>query len=203
MIVTFDVYGTLFDWEGSIGGYLRFIGVDPKRFFESEYTVVSATRGFRKYSEILREALKRTMGSSFKEDYGDGLVLAFAKSPPFPDTFLGLKALKRGGHRLGLISNTERELIRITLSGLEGLFEWVVTAEDTGHYKPSKEAFLEAYRLMGVDVWDNLVHVSSYPQYDLETASKLGIRSVLVNRYGYSWATSATNLVELAQKLSG
>ena len=189
MIVSFDVYGTLFDWRQSMDAYLGFIGIDPRRFFEVEYSKVSGVRGFRRYSEILKESLKECIGAGYSEDVGDGLVLAFAKSPPFPDTLLGLRELRRRGHRLGVVSNTERKLIRITLSGLEDLFDWVVTAEDTGHYKPALDAFKKAYSIMGVSVGE-VVHVSSYPQYDLEAVSRLGVKTVLVDRYGYSWSPS-------------
>ncbi len=93
---------------------------------------------------------------------------------------------KKRGYATGIISNTEKKLIRITLAGVEDLFDYVVTAEDTGFYKPNKNAFIKAYKIMGVDLKD-VVHVSAYPQYDLETASKLGVETVCLDRYGYSW----------------
>lgn len=202
VIVTFDVYGTLFDWQYSMGTYLEFVGVDRRRFFEAEYSRVSGVKGFRRYSEILKESLEECMGPGYSEDAGDGLVLAFAKSPPFPDTLLGLRELRRRGHRLGLVSNTERRLIRITLSGFEDLFDWVVTAEDTGHYKPAHEAFTKAYSIMGVNVKD-VVHISAYPQYDLEAVSRLGVKTVLVDRYGYSWNQSVKDIRGIVSVLNG
>jgi len=200
VIVTFDVYGTLFDWQYSMGAYLGFVGVDRRRFFEVEYSRVSGVKGFRRYSEILKESLEECMGSGYSGDVGDGLVLAFAKSPPFPDTLLGLRELRRRGHRLGVISNTERRLIRITLSGLEDVFDWVVTAEDTGHYKPALDAFTRAYSIMGVNMGE-VVHVSAYPQYDLEAASRLGVKTVLVDRYGYTWKPSVKDTRGIAHTL--
>ncbi|MEM0272706.1 MAG: HAD-IA family hydrolase [Thermoprotei archaeon] len=198
MIVTFDVYGTLFDWQNTMGAYLKYVGVDSKRFFEAEYSLVSNVKGFRRYSEILKQSLKECMGSVYSDDLGEGLVLAFAKSPPFPDVLLGLRELKRRGHRLGVISNTERQIIAVTLSGLEHFFDWVVTAEDTGHYKPARDAFTKAYASMGVKMGE-VVHVSAYPQYDLETASGLGVKTILLDRYGYEWSTTTRDLRELAK----
>jgi 2-haloacid dehalogenase len=200
VIITFDVYGTLFDWQHGMGHYLSFIGVSRDAFFEKEYAAVSSQKGFRKYSDILKSSLRATMGSAYSDDHGEGLVLAFAKSPPFPDTVLGLRRLKRLGHRLGVISNTERSLIKVTLSGLEEFFEWIVTAEDTGHYKPAEQAFTEAYRQMNVAV-DQVLHVSAYPQYDLESASKIGIKTLLVDRYGYKWPAYVGDLTQVAGKL--
>ncbi|MEM2411938.1 MAG: hypothetical protein QW485_05655, partial [Desulfurococcaceae archaeon] len=76
-----------------------------------------------------------------------------------------------------------------------------ITAEDVRAYKPSLEAFLNAYRLLGVST-DRVVHVSAYPQYDLEPANKLGTKTVLVDRgLGYSWPIKVKNLLELPRVL--
>lgn len=94
--------------------------------------------------------------------------------------------LKKRGYTTGIISNTEKKLIRITLSGVEVLFDHVITAEGTGFYKPNKNAFIKAYEIMGV-VLKDVVHVSAYPQYDLAPASELSVGTICLDKYGYSW----------------
>jgi len=130
------------------------------------------------------------------------LVLSFAKSPPFPDTINALIKARKLGLRIGIISNTERRLVEITLSGIRHLVDSVVTAEDIGVYKPSTEAFRKALNILGVGVED-VIHVSAYLNYDIEPASRLGIRTIYVNRYGKPGrGIEIGNLTELPRALS-
>ncbi|MEM4953631.1 MAG: hypothetical protein QXR51_05960, partial [Desulfurococcaceae archaeon] len=63
--------------------------------------------------------------------------------------------------------------------------------------KPLLTAFLKAYEIMGIKP-SEAIHISAYPQYDLEPASKLGALTILVDRgLGYSWPMSVKNLLEL------
>ncbi len=204
-ILSFDLYGTLVDWRYSIDRFIqRLLGSEEAvhEFFRCEFASI---RSYRPYSSILSECLKHVcevFNKAYREIYGESLVKAFSKSPPFPDTILGLNLLKDRGFKLMIISNTERRLIKVTLSGIEDLFDWVVTAEDLGVYKPDPRAFIEAYRLAEVDgLRDRVIHISAYPEYDLEPASRVGIKTILVNRYGKSWSPSFTDLVDLAENI--
>jgi 2-haloacid dehalogenase len=198
--VTFDLYGTLVDWEHSISRLLEALGVDRRDFFARELRAVSSSPTFRPYSDVLKNCLREMLGEAYDELKGEALVRAFAKSPPFPDALLGLPMLKSRGYKLGIISNTERRLVKITLHGLEDLFDWIVTAQDTGYYKPRPEAFVRAFELMGLRSGE-VLHASSYPAYDLEPASKLGIRCALVDRYGYAWKPTVRTVDELIHLL--
>jgi len=203
--VTFDLYGTLVDWRSSIGSMVSYLaGPDYiDYFFQCDLESVSSLKSYKPYSQILSECLRRTMEKASKpwrDHYGEAIALSFAKSPPFPDTITGLMGLKRIGVMIAIISNTERRLINITLSGLENLVDIVVTAEDTGIYKPNREAFERAYKILGLE-YSEAIHVSSYPQYDLETSRSLGIRSIHLNRYGYKWSPSISSLDELVEIL--
>jgi 2-haloalkanoic acid dehalogenase type II len=204
-LITFDLYGTLVDWRRSIASVLNYIQeglVD--RFFEKEYSTVKSLEGYIPYSKVLVGVLKDTLkefGLDFMEEYGRLIVLSFAKSPFFPDALAGLLLLKKHGYRTGIISNTDRELVKITLAGVEDLFDFVVTAEDAGHYKPGKNAFVNAYRIMKVDP-RKVLHVSSYPHYDLEPADQLGVETVCIDRYGYNWSTKLQSVNKLLDILS-
>ncbi len=199
-VISFDCYGTLFDWLYSIRGILEYLVKQDvvNEFFECEQKELSS---FKPYSTILRRCLRKLLenhGIGYEERYGDALVLGFAKSPPFPDTIPGLELLKEKGYRLAIISNTEHKLIDITLAGIRELFDWIITAEDTGYYKPSLEAFRKAYKMMGVDL-SQVIHVSAYPYYDLEPARKLGVKTIMINRYGYKWNPSINSLEEIIE----
>lgn len=196
-VITFDLYGTLVDWRSSISNALNYIyhGISD-RFFEIEFSIIKNLNTYVPYSTILAEALEKTLnevGLVLREEYRRLLLTSFSKSPFFPDSIVGLFLLKKKRFKTGIISNTEKNLVKITLAGVEDLFDYVVTAEDTGFYKPNKNAFINAYKIMGVDM-KNSVHVSSYPQYDLETADQLGIETICLDRYGYRWKKTITRL---------
>lgn len=198
MILTFDLYGTLVDWRSSIGGFLKMIGIPAEEFFSEEFRTIIKSGEFIPYSKVLVNVLRKIMDSKsieYRDLYGYLIVRAFAKSPFFPDALIGLKILKEK-HRTGIISNTEKSLANITLCGLEDMFDFVITAEETGYYKPDERAFMEAWKRMGAHP-SEIVHISSYPQYDLITAHRLGVRTVLLNRYGYDWKESVNNLIDL------
>ncbi len=198
-IITFDLYGTLVDWKSSIGNALNLIKPGLLNdFFNVEYTNISSIKSFEPYSNILKNTLKIVLkknGIKYEEDYGDMLVRMFSKSPFFADSVLGLIKIKKK-FKVGVISNTERRLIKITLAGMEDLFDYIITAEDTKFYKPNRMAFIEAMKIMNFQK-DKILHVSAYPQYDLKTAKELGLRSVLLNRYDYSWETEIKRLDEI------
>ncbi len=202
-LITFDCYGTLFDWIYGIKSVINYVlGKDYlDEFFNLEREELVT---HKPYSQILKSCLRklcRAHGIEYKERYGDALVISFAKSPPFPDVVPGLTLLKERGFRVGIISNTERKLIKITLAGMEYLIDYVVTFEDTGYYKPSHRAFTEALKLMGVSK-DEVIHVSAYPYYDLIPAKELGIKTVMIDRYGFKWDVKVRNLEELSEVIS-
>lgn len=202
--VVFDLYGTLVDWKHSIGSFVAFY-VSPSAvedFFACDIREVSS---YKPYKSILAKCF-REVASKYNvvvsEDLVEAFILSFAKSPPFPDTIYGLRVLKKHGFKVIVLSNTDRDLVETTLWGLRGYVDQVITAEDIKAYKPSLEAFKRTYSVLGVEP-GQVVHVSAYPQYDLEPASRLGAKTVLVDRgLGYTWPLRVKNLLELPSALS-
>lgn len=196
--MTFDVYGTLVDWRYSIGSFLsRYVSRDSiEEYFECDFYEV---RSYKPYKEVLRTCLRRVMerrGLSYSDFLGEAFIRNFARSPPFPDTIYGLIMLRNSGFKTGVISNTDRDLIDVTLHGFRDLFDYIITAEDLKIYKPDPRAFRRALDIIGLDP-EYVLHVSAYPQYDLVPASSINIRSVHVNRYGYDWKPEIRSLDEL------
>ena len=77
---------------------------------------------------------------------------------PFPDTVNALRALK-GRYRLAIISNIDDGLFALTARYLEVEFDYIVTAEQAGTYKPSPENFELALDRIGVAP-EKLLHVA-------------------------------------------
>ena len=203
VIITFDCYGTLVDWVYSLGSYIsKYVDKDAvEEFFLCDFEEVKT---YRPYSEILKTCLKKIMDSrklKYTKEHGEAFVRAFAKSPPFPDTLYGLLKLKKKGFKIGIISNTEKKLIRVTLAGLLDLIDYIITAEDTGFFKPDVRAFKNALEILGADTLE-IIHVSSYPHYDLIPARELGLRTIHVKRYKYTWPEEVQGIDELADYLN-
>lgn len=199
-IVIFDLYGTLVDWRYSISRFIEFY-ISPKAiedFFKCD--IEQVPREYRPYKRILKECLIDTARKHhivLSEDLASSFIITFAKSPPYPDVVYGLKLIRNQGYRTCILSNTDRDLVEITLYGIHDLFDHVVTAEDVKAYKPRLEAFTRAYEILGIKP-ENAIHVSAYPEYDLVPASTLGAKTILVDRgLRYKWHLVAKNLVEL------
>jgi 2-haloacid dehalogenase len=203
--VIFDLYGTLVDWVSSVSGFIeKFIsrsGVEE--FFKCDLEVVSSIN-YRPYKEILRECLSRIAlkhGVVLSSDLIEAFILQFAKSPLYPDVVYGVKQLRNRGFSVGILSNTDKDLLKITLCGVEDIFDFTITAEDVRAYKPRREAFTRAYSILGITPLE-VIHASAYPQYDLQPASELGARTVLLDRgYGYKWYVSVSSLIDLVDVL--
>lgn len=204
--VIFDLYGTLVDWRYTITRFIEFyVGKHAvEDFFKCDIERVS--KGYVPYKDILKECLSRVAGLYsvvLSDEVLDAFVLAFAKSPPFPDVVYGLLMLKKLGYKVCVLSNTDKDLVEITLAGIRNFFDYVITAGDVRAYKPSVEAFTRAYEILSASP-ENVVHVSAYPEYDLIPASKLGARTVLIDRgLGYNWYITVKNLLELPMVLEG
>lgn len=204
-LVVFDLYGTLVDWKLAIGSFIEFyVSRDAvEDFFKCDIREVAS---YRPYKEILVHCLREVAerrGIQVPVELAEAFIVNFARSPPFPDTVYGLKLLRKHGFKLAVLSNTDRDLIEITLKGFRELFDYVVTAEDVKAYKPSLEAFKRAYETLGVTARE-VVHVSAHTPYDLEPASKLGAKTILVDRgLGYDWPTKVKSLTELPRALEG
>ena len=119
---------------------------------------------------------------------------AFAASvgdwPPFPDT---IDALHRLGARfqLGIVSNVDDDLFAATTERLDTDFDWVVTAQQVGSYKPATAHFEEMAMRSGIPVGRTL-HVAQSLFHDIGPAASLGYATVHVNRPSRGDAGGAT-----------
>ena len=153
--LTFDCYGTLIDWETGILAGLRAMlaahGVDASddELLEAFATVEARLEAgpYLPYRTILASA-----GRSVAKDLGvaitDDEAIAFGGSvgawPAFDDSTRSLKILRRR-FRLGVLTNCDDELFAASNRRLGVEFDWVVTAQQVGSYKPNAHNF-EALR---------------------------------------------------------
>jgi len=185
---TFDCYGTLVDWEAGMfraidliapGNALRLLN----RYYEIE-PAVEAERPLRPYREVLAETLRRAAAEedvALRRGAEHVLSETLPDWPVFPDVAPALSSLRRDGWKLAILSNVDRDLVAGTLKRLPVRFDIVVTAEDSGAYKPALNHFEHFQRLASVAIED-WVHVARSYFHDIVPASRLGVRTVWVNR---------------------
>jgi putative hydrolase of the HAD superfamily len=89
---------------------------------------------------------------------------------------------------MAVLSDAPREpaWLRLVYLNLHDVFDEVITFDDTGVTKPSRQPFQEALRRLGVLPGEALM-VGDWPERDLAGAASLGMGTVFA-RYGYSWS---------------
>lgn len=188
---TFDCYGTLVDWNGGIRTELeRLFGVERgdallARYHELEPEIQAANPG-ASYREVLTITLERLAGEA-NLPLPEGETSALARSlptwPVFEEVHGGLEEARRRGWHLGILSNTDRDLIDASMVAIGISFPVTIVAGEIGSYKPAPRHW-EVFREQTGTTEATHVHVAQSLFHDVEPASKLGIRCIWINRLG-------------------
>jgi 2-haloacid dehalogenase len=189
--LTFDCYGTLIDWETGILAALRRVlaphGVDrPGDELLEAYAAIEAPAEagpYQTYREILAAGV-RGVAAGLGVDPDPAEVSAFAGSvgdwPAFPDSSDALARLHRR-FRLGVITNCDDDLFARSAARLGIDFDWVVTAQQAGSYKPDERNFQLAFERLGLPR-ERILHVAQSLYHDHVTARRLGLSTVWIDR---------------------
>jgi putative hydrolase of the HAD superfamily len=189
-ILTFDCYGTLIDWERGIGDALEAAArVDRVKLerasalaaYHAIEPVVQAER-YRTYREVLTLTAQRVaerLGWRLAPGVASFLADSLPSWPPFADTNAALQRLAGAGYRLAILSNVDDDLLAGTRKYLGVDFEFVVTAQQVGSYKPAPAHFATARQRIGGARW---LHVAQSWFHDVQPARALGIPTAWINR---------------------
>ncbi|KAF7596203.1 hypothetical protein BBP40_002735 [Aspergillus hancockii] len=201
LLLTFDVYGTLVDWEGGILAALQ-PSLDQQNVQFSRENILHVFHGLERdqqaitpempYSELLaaiHPALLKQLGMATptveeSKAFGESI----GNWPAFPDTVDALKRLSNH-YKLVVLSNVDRESFAKTNAGsLQGFpFDLIITAQDIGSYKPDLNNFkhmLQAVKeKFGVDS-SQVLQTAQSQFHDHHPAQKVGIKSVWIVRPG-------------------
>ena len=191
-VLTFDCYGTLIDWERGIteafDAAARADGITLDRaavlraYHELEPRV-QAER-YRRYREVLAltaGAVADRLGWRLGPGREAFLPASLPTWPPFPDTPEALRRLRDAGHRLAILSNVDDDLLAGTRPHLGVEFDFAVTAQQVGSYKPAPGHFTAARARIGGARW---LHVAQSYFHDVQPARALGIPTAWINRKG-------------------
>jgi 2-haloacid dehalogenase len=190
-LLTFDCYGTLIDWESGILDAVRPVldrhGVevgDEEVLELYARTETKHEQGDYVRYEVLLKLVMTEMSLRLGVDVDPGEVECIARSlgswPPFADTVPALEALKTR-YKLAVVSNIDDALFEKTARHLQVPFDWVVTAQQVGAYKPSKQVFETAIARFDLPR-ERILHVAQSLYHDIVPARELGLSTVWVNR---------------------
>ncbi len=193
--LSFDVYGTLIDWEAGIAAVLSpwalregshlddedllLAYADNEAAVESEYPRLA-------YCEVLQAAFRRTaadLGLFATDEDVQVLGRSVPDWPAFADTSEALARLKQR-YKLVILSNVHQQGVEGSIGRMGMEFDQVITAQMIGSYKPNPRNFtvlLETIGEHGVEK-PQLLHVAQSLFHDHVPGKQAGLDSVWINR---------------------
>lgn len=201
-LLSFDVYGTLIDWEGGLVNSLRpaleksgKTDTNPKHILEVCHPIMAAEQSENPrmiYSELLttiHPKLCKELGlkeptTEESKTFGGSV----GEWPAWPDTVEALKRLSKV-YKMVVLSNVDNESFKASNAGSMQGFAWdaVLTAQDIGSYKPSLKNFeymlKEVKQRFGVEK-DQVLQTAQSQFHDHHPAKEMGIKSSWIYRPG-------------------
>ncbi|WP_297467004.1 TIGR02253 family HAD-type hydrolase [Thermococcus sp.] len=202
--VFFDFVGTLITKEGENVTHLNLIREVLRRagaelnaeevwnaYEEESSRLFSELAGkeAKKIREVDTEALRRVAeryGFTVPDDFWEiSLEMHARYGKLFPDAVETIKALKKMGLHVGIITDSDNDYIRAHLEalGIYELFDSITTSEEAGYFKPHPRPFLLALEKAGVKP-EEALYVGDNPAKDCVGAKNVGMLSVLLDPKG-------------------
>jgi 2-haloacid dehalogenase len=190
-VLTFDCYGTLIDWEAGILRALRTaLGAQARDVHDEDLLAAFARHEaaadsgpYLRYRAILAKTA-RGVASELDVTTDDDAASAFGDSvgdwPAFPDSAEALRVLHER-YRLGVITNCDDDLFDRSKERLGVAFDWVITAQQVGSYKPNPRNFEVAFERIGTPR-ERILHVAQSLYHDHVPAQRLGLSTAWINR---------------------
>ena len=194
-IFTFDVMGTLIDFEAGVVSYVRSVAerngvrVDEEAILQSFGNAEAAeherTPGapFINMLAPIYRSIAAEFGLPASEADAEGLRLSIPQWPAFPDSVESLKRLRQR-FRLVAVTNSDNWALLHFARTLGEPFDDAVTAEDVGACKPDPQVFAYVrgrqshlnYRL------EDYLHVAQSQYHDIGVAKRLGYKVCWIER---------------------
>lgn len=206
--LTFDVYGTLIDWEsGMVAGLEPLTDAVAETGRTLSRDKVLEAHAFHdstqqrwtpamRYRDLLPIVYKR-LAEEWGVPVGHEDCAAYGRSvehwPAFPDSAGALQYLKTH-YKLVVLSNVDNESFSHSLRKLGVEFDAVYTAEDVGSYKPAERNFDYMFEKLGrLDIdKDRILHTAESMFHDHGPANRHGLASCWIYRRHEQEGFSAT-----------
>jgi 2-haloacid dehalogenase len=210
---TFDCYGTLIDWMGGIRSTLGDLWPehDAEILLGAYHEIEPEVQRGRSipYRQVLAETLEKIARRERLElDEGDREALAdsLPSWPPFAEVPRTLAALRGRGWRVGVLSNTDPDLLDASLEAIGVPVDLRITAAEAGSYKPAHGLWERFFAQTGADRARH-AHVAASLFHDIAPAQELDLRAVWINRLSETSdlprAAELPDLARLPETLDG
>lgn len=193
--ILFDAYGTLFD--------VHSVGLMAEQLFPGKGTEISAlwrakqieyshlrtlSGRYKNFWDLTRDALDHTLARLTLQptaEQAEKLMSQYACLTAFPENLGALKALKKVGLPLGILSNGTPKMLDIGIksAGMAGLFDHVLSVEAVGQYKTAPAAYQLGPDALGLPA-KQILFVSSNG-WDAAGAAWFGYTTYWINRGGH------------------
>ena len=213
--VTFDVYGTLIDWETGVydafskeaerDGYTLSRDELLELFLQIQQEIKAGS--YELYAEVLRRTavqISRQLGWPLEPSRSGFLPDSVPRWPAFRETNAQLERFGKK-FEVGILSNIDDKLLGATRRHFRVDFDLVVTAQQVRSYKPDPVHFKECARRIGSK--KGWVHIACSYETDVAPLLKMKVPVIWVNRHNEKLdgrkAPSATvkNFRDAAKKL--
>ena len=189
----FDAYGTLFDFASAaarcpgIPEYKRAALTTLWRDKQLQYTWLRTLQDrYVDFWQVTAEALDFALDSLDLRDAAlrEQLLQLYQNLQAFPEVADTLRRLRAAGFRTAILSNGTPAMLdaAISASGLQGLFDAVLSVEAVRVFKTHPKVY--AYALQQLGLQPGQVSFQSSNGWDAYAASAFGMRVVWCNRYG-------------------
>jgi 2-haloacid dehalogenase len=153
-----------------------------ERYHEIEPRV--ELEGSLPYREVLKESLvllAEHEGLALDEDEHYALPESLPSWSVFPEVPGALAELRARGWRLVALSNTDPELLAVSMEAIGVPFDGAIAAGEIGSYKPAHRHWQAFSERFDHDP-ERHVHVAASLFHDIAPARELGIPAVWINR---------------------
>ncbi len=189
-MLTFDCYGTLIDWEAGIAAGVRLQLGDALADVADEEIVAAfaaveheAEVPYKSYREVLALSLQgigERLGVPVSDAQARGFGASVGQWPAFPDSSAALARLQER-FKLAVITNCDDDLFAQSERRLGVSFDYVITAQQAGSYKPDHANFELAFERID-EPRERILHVAQSLFHDHVPAKALGMTSVWIDR---------------------
>lgn len=197
-VLAFDIFGTVVDWRSGVAEQVNRIAKEHNaqldggafadawrgRYLPSMDLVRGKKLPWMNLDALHRRSLDELLtefrvGEAFDNSAREDLVHSWHRLPPWEDVSEGLSRLRKH-YVLTALSNGGFALLTHLIKEAALPFDCVLSAELCEHYKPDKEAYLMAPRLLDVKPEESML-VAAH-KWDVEGAKAAGLRTAFVER---------------------
>ena len=193
--VIFDLDNTLIDFWGAktasidaaINAMIK-VGLKMKKNDAKKILFELYNQYGIEYLQIFQKFLLKTNGTIDMKILSSGIVayrnVQASYHKPYNGSEKTIKALKKKGYKLGVISDAPslKAWTRLTEIGLADYFDVIIAYDDTKQRKPSKKPFMLALKKLKTNPEETL-YIGDHPERDIRGAKSLGMRTALAE-YG-------------------